>query len=139
MEPILYVSTAFLPGGSPFLEGRRGGVRHTDKSPPSSNHSTGCRCAWEARGSLPALGGHALGPAAGCPWRLLCHSARKEKAGAVPLLSGHGRNQACSAETAPISRPLSAAELKPVRPRSQEERGLDVAGHKPFSWGERGG
>lgn len=26
-----------------------------------------------------------------------------------------------------------------MRPRSQEERGLDVAGHNPFSWGVRGG
>ena len=84
-------------------------------------------------------------PLVAMPWAQLlgvpdtCSATRLPRPSLVLFLLGHGRNQACSAETTPISRPLSVPELKPMRPRSQEEQGLDVAGHEPFSWGERGG
>lgn len=91
--------------------------------------------AQEARGPFPALAGHALGTAAGRPWRLLCHSAPSHKPRALTLLSGHGRKQPYSPETTPVSRPLSAPELTSMRPRSQEHQELDLAGHNPFSWG----
>lgn len=51
---------------------------------------------------VPALGGHALGTAAGCPWCLLCHSAHNDKRCAATLLSGHVRNQTSSATQRPL-------------------------------------
>ena len=98
----------------------------------------GSPCAQEAQGAVPARGGHALGTAAERPQHVLCHLAPKDKPHAVTLLSGCGRNQSCSPETTPISRPRSAPEPTSMRPHSEEHQGLDLAGHKPFPGGVGG-
>jgi len=93
------------------------------------------RSVQEAQGAVPALGGHALGTAAGHPQRILCHSTPKGQPPAVTLLSGNGRSQPCSPESTGISRPLPAPDLTSMRPRSKDQGRCDwtqtlLQGHK---------